>query len=85
MNKSILWVMLCAGFGALAIAQFAIAQSTYPSRAVRLVVPFPPGGGTDAISRIVGQRLGESLAQQARRTHDWHDHQRAFGKSSALQ
>ena len=64
MNKSILWVMLCAGFGALAIAQFAIAQSTYPSRAVRLVVPFPPGGGTDAISRIVGQRLGESLAQQ---------------------
>ena len=41
MNKSILWVMLCAGFGALAIAQFAIAQSTYPSRAVRLVVPTP--------------------------------------------
>jgi tripartite-type tricarboxylate transporter receptor subunit TctC len=36
---------------------------TYPTRAVRLVVPFAPGGSTDVLGRIVGQRLSESLGQ----------------------
>jgi len=33
----------------------------YPARPVRLVVPFPPGGGADAVSRLFGQRLSEAM------------------------
>jgi tripartite-type tricarboxylate transporter receptor subunit TctC len=40
----------------------AVAQS-YPSRPVRLIVPYPPGGSTDFIARPVSERLGERLGQ----------------------
>jgi tripartite-type tricarboxylate transporter receptor subunit TctC len=41
----------------------ALAQQ-YPARAVRLIVPFPPGGGTDTMARIVSPKLSEFLGQQ---------------------
>ena len=41
----------------------ALAQ-TWPTRIVRLVAPFPPGGGTDAVSRIIGARLSELWASR---------------------
>lgn len=36
----------------------------YPSKAIRFVVPFPPGGGNDTIARLVGQQLSSSIGQQ---------------------
>ena len=37
---------------------------TYPAKPLRLVAPFPPGGTTDVLSRIVAQKLGDSLGRQ---------------------
>src|SRR2546425_9874630 len=42
-------------------AQLALGQ--YPSRAIKLIVPFPPAGATDIVGRIVAQKLSERLGQ----------------------
>ena len=42
----------------------AMAQSAYPSKAIRFIVPFPPGGGTDIGTRVIAQKLAERLNQQ---------------------
>lgn len=47
---------------AAVIANFAMAQS-YPDKPIRLVVPFPPGGGADNLARAVMPRVGEILGQ----------------------
>jgi tripartite-type tricarboxylate transporter receptor subunit TctC len=56
--------MLFRIFAALLLA-FALPASAqdYPNRPVRIIVPYQPGGATDIIARIVGQRLTESLGQ----------------------
>ena len=53
---------------AFALALFAFAgvvhAQNYPSRPLRFIIPFPPGGGADSLARIVGAVAGESLGQQ---------------------
>jgi tripartite-type tricarboxylate transporter receptor subunit TctC len=39
----------------------AYAQESYPSKPIRLIVPFPPGAGTDAVARLMAQKMGERL------------------------
>ena len=49
------------------LVTFGAAPSSaqdYPSKPIRLVVPYPPGSGTDIVGRLLAQRLGEGLGQQ---------------------
>jgi tripartite-type tricarboxylate transporter receptor subunit TctC len=46
-----------------AVATVAGAQN-YPTRPIRFVVPFPPGGGNDVMARIIGQKLTDAFGQQ---------------------
>jgi len=48
---------------ALAACASAQAQSGWPSRPVRILVPYPAGGSTDILTRLFAQRLSESLAR----------------------
>ena len=55
-------LMLALALGASAAAPLALAQS-YPSRPVTLVVPFPPGGGTDTGGRVIAEQLSRRWGQ----------------------
>src|SRR5688572_1042155 len=46
-------------------APVLVAAQTYPSKPLRVIIPFPPGGATDIGGRYVAQKLGEAFGQQA--------------------
>jgi len=48
---------------ALAVAPRLASAETFPAKPVRLIVPYPPGGGTDIVARLVAPRLGERWKQ----------------------
>lgn len=53
-----------AGLGALFLCPAAALAQTYPSKPIRIIVPFPAGGGVDYIGRLVGKGMSERLGQQ---------------------
>jgi tripartite-type tricarboxylate transporter receptor subunit TctC len=62
--RSIALALGCMLAGANAVAQpIDVVAQSYPNRTVRIVVPFPAGGPTDVLSRIVAQRLSEVWGQ----------------------
>lgn len=56
------WVITW-GLLAMALPQAALAQPSYPNKAIRLVIAFGPGGVADTIGRLVGQKLNERFGQ----------------------
>src|SRR5262245_39898270 len=64
MNANIVLRALAAALAVIASAPTsASAAETYPSRPVRIIVPFSPGGPADLLDRIIGEKLHRSLGQ----------------------
>src|SRR5258705_6087009 len=47
----------------VALAAFSVHGQTYPSKPVKLIVPFPAGSATDQVARLIGAQLQEALGQ----------------------
>jgi tripartite-type tricarboxylate transporter receptor subunit TctC len=56
--------IMCLVLVMLAVSCAPVGAQTYPNRPVRMISPYPPGGGTDAVARIVAQALTDQLGQQ---------------------
>ena len=59
-----LLLALLAPVAALLLHTAALAAGPYPSRPVRLIIPFPPGGSNDVVGRLIAQQLSTRLGQQ---------------------
>jgi tripartite-type tricarboxylate transporter receptor subunit TctC len=66
--RAIVLGLLAAGLAQVGVSHaqrsVSAAASLYPSKPIRFIVPFPPGGGTDTVGRMLAQRLTERLGQQ---------------------
>jgi tripartite-type tricarboxylate transporter receptor subunit TctC len=60
MKTLIIAALACCGSAAIALAA---PKGDYPTKSIRMLVPFAPGGGADVLARIVGPRLSERLGQ----------------------
>jgi tripartite-type tricarboxylate transporter receptor subunit TctC len=64
MRKSLPAVVALSCAFSLAIAAAQAAAQSYPAKPVRMIVPFPAGGATDIVGRLIAQKLSESFGQQ---------------------
>src|SRR5919109_932572 len=62
-NKAGAWHHILLIFALFAFGSTSRAQQDYPSRTVKVVVPFPPGGAPDLVGRTLANRLAERLGQ----------------------
>ena len=62
-RRNTAWLAVVSGVILFALTATALAQS-YPTKPIRFVVPFAPGGSTDTLARTIGQKLSASLGQQ---------------------
>ena len=56
--------LLFAALSILPISHAVCAQQPYPNRPIRLIVPYPAGGATDVVARIVAEKMSDELGQQ---------------------
>jgi tripartite-type tricarboxylate transporter receptor subunit TctC len=63
MMRALLAASLCAGWALHGIGSAHAQSQDYPSRPIKVVVPFPAGGPTDGMARIISDRLGQVLGQ----------------------
>lgn len=63
MKTSFRWVPICTGLLLAGMLAGTAAANTYPTRAVKLIIPFPPGGTTDLIGRAFADEMGKVLGQ----------------------
>jgi tripartite-type tricarboxylate transporter receptor subunit TctC len=61
-SRRLIFASAFLGFLAITIQPSAIAQ-TYPTKPIKMIVPFPAGGTTDIVARIVAQKMSESMGQ----------------------
>ena len=61
---SSLTVRILATGALMAFAAIAAAQQAYPNKPIRFIVPYPPGGSTSIVARVIGQKLTDSWGQQ---------------------
>ncbi len=64
MNMSAISRTFLLAFGVLSLYPATVAAQAWPTRSIRLIVPFPAGGGVDFIGRIIAKGLSERLGQQ---------------------
>lgn len=64
MKKQILSILQASLVIAAGLAGPVLAQEAYPGKPIRFIVPYPPGGGTDIVSRLVTTKLSERLGVQ---------------------
>lgn len=63
MRRNAVAVTVVAGLLSFAAAHLNAAEKDYPSRPIRFIVPFAPGGPSDILARMVGQKLSEAVGQ----------------------
>jgi tripartite-type tricarboxylate transporter receptor subunit TctC len=63
MNKPLRVSSMLVAIALLALPDITPAQQAFPTKPIRFVVPFSPGGGTDTLARIIAQKMGESWGQ----------------------
>src|SRR3954471_21332961 len=61
---NVLRTVTCIALGLVSASGMHAQTGAYPTKPIKLISPYPPGGGTDAAARIIAQALNDQLGQQ---------------------